>query len=78
MSKFEDSYQFQAKEGDIVKLPNGVVGIISSWDIICAGHVKEVNIYPFTNWLYRIILFFAGKLTYYDRDINKLQKIQDR
>lgn len=69
----EENYQMNANVGDIVLMPNGTVGIVTSWDILCGGICKEVKVHPFTNWLYRFYLSFLGKNCFYDKDINRLK-----
>ncbi len=75
MEEKKESYQMTAREGDIVKMPNGIIGIVTFWDIICGGNCKEVKVYPLTNWLHRLILVLHCKNWFYDSDINKLQLI---
>ena len=70
--KDSNSFQMKSKEGDIVRMPNGTVGIISQWGIVCGGNVKEVQVYPLTNWLHRLWLTLTLQTWYYDDDINKL------
>lgn len=68
------SYQFTAKKGDIVQMPNGTVGIISGIDL-SFGHSKEVFVFPFTNWLHRMLLVFRNKTHFSDRAISNLKII---
>jgi hypothetical protein len=69
------SYQMNVKVGDIVLLPNGIVGIVTFWDITMGGNCKEVFVHPFTNWIYYSLLFIFGRLWFCDREINKLKPI---
>jgi hypothetical protein len=77
MNKEKESYQMTIHEGDIVKMPNGIVGIVSFWDITGGGHCKEVRVYPLTNWLNRLFLILLCKDWFYDSGINKLQLISN-
>jgi len=78
MKKDKESYQATAREGDIVKMPNGIIGIVTFWDITCGGNCKQVKVYPLTNWLYRLFLTFTNKIWFYDSNINSLQLISYR
>ena len=69
----EEEYRMASREGDIVMLSSGVVGIVTHRDIICGGNVKEVRVYPFTNMLYWLWLAITFQLEFYDGDINKLK-----
>ncbi|MFC1678303.1 hypothetical protein ACFLZ9_01035 [Patescibacteria group bacterium] len=71
-----EDYRLRSKQGDIVRLPNGVIGIINDWDIVMGGHVKTVSVFPFTGWLHRLWLMFRNKLNYYDYEINDLEFIK--
>lgn len=75
MKEKKKSYQMTAREGDIVKMPNGIIGIVTFWDIIYGGNCKEVKVYLLTNWLHRLILILRCKNWFYDSNINKLQLI---
>jgi hypothetical protein len=65
-------YRMEVRQGDIVLMPNGTVGIVTGWHIIEAGHVKEVTIHPFTGWLHRFFLFLTMKTRIHDEQINLL------
>ncbi|MFC1678305.1 hypothetical protein ACFLZ9_01045, partial [Patescibacteria group bacterium] len=71
-----EDYRLASKRGDIVRLPNGVLGIISDCDIVMGGQVKMVSVFPFAGWLYRLWLMFRNKLNYYDYQINDLEFIK--
>lgn len=71
----KESYQMAARTGDVVRMPNGTIGIINHEDIIACGNCKEVRVYPFTNWLYRLFLTLTNKIWFYDREINTLTPI---
>lgn len=64
--------------GDLVVLPSGVLAIVNNWEIICAGHVMEVTVYPFVNWLHRFWLFITGQTRFYDEQIDRLRKVSSR
>lgn len=66
------SYQFTVDEGDVVRMPNGTIGVVNHWDITCGGNVKEVRVFPLTNWLHRFMLVLSNKTWFYDREINSL------
>ncbi|MBI2633032.1 MAG: hypothetical protein HYW78_01425 [Parcubacteria group bacterium] len=67
------AYRDTIAVGDIVEMPNGVVGIVTHWEIVGFGHSMEVFVRPFTNWLYHAILFFTNKLWFYDAGIERLK-----
>ncbi len=67
-----DNYKHASSEGDIVRLPSGIVGIVSHIDFHCGGNIKEVGVFPLTNWFFRLILTLLGRTSYYDDDINSL------
>jgi len=69
----ETIYQYSCSTGDIVQMPNGVVGIVSGVDFHCGGCVKEVSIFPFTNWLHRLVLVLSDRTKFHDETINKLR-----
>ncbi len=70
-----DTYQFTVEVGDIVMLPIGAVGIVTEVELHIGGCAKEVLVYPFTNWILRAILLFTLKLSFFDRDINRLRPL---
>lgn len=72
----DKSYRYTAKTGDLVRMQNGTLAIISDWDIICGGNVKEVKLFPFTSWVHRIWLFWTDKLTVCEEDIDKLELVR--
>lgn len=69
---YEREYVFEAKEGDIVRMPNGTLGVVTRIEIHPAP-AKEVRVYPFTNWAHRLWLTMSCALVFYDRDINLLE-----
>lgn len=71
----QESYQMTADVGDIVLMPNDTVGVVTHRDIIMGGNCKEVQVYPFTNWLHRLFLTLTTRTWFYDHDINKLKPI---
>lgn len=71
----KENYRMIARTGDIVLMPNGSLGIINHWGIVEFGHVKEVRVYPFTNWIHRIFLTLTGKIWFYNEQIDKLKPI---
>jgi hypothetical protein len=77
MNEKEREYRMAVQTGDIVKMPNGTVGVVNFWDITGGGHCKEVRVYPFTNWFHRLFLVLFCKDWFYDSDINKLQLISN-
>ncbi len=70
-----DPYQMTVADGDIVRLPCGALGIVTNWDILCGGNVKEVSVHPFVNCIYHFWLFITGRTRFYDEKINRLQKV---
>lgn len=42
----EKEYCLACDQEDLVRLPCGTIGIISRWNIVAAGHVKEVMSIP--------------------------------
>ena len=71
-----ETYQFSSDQGDIVVLPSGELGIVSKWELLCVGHVKEVTVFPlFASSLKRFLGFFLGWYRFYDGEINKLRKV---
>jgi hypothetical protein len=72
----EKKYRMTVKKGDIVEMPNGVIGIVKNWDIVCGGNVKRVFIHPFANWLRRFWLCLTCKLEFYDEKIDDLKLIK--
>ena len=73
--KKQETYQMDARKGDIVAMPNNVMGIVSLSQIIAGGNCKMVKVHPFTNWSRRFLLYITGKTWFYDQEINKLQLI---
>ena len=71
-----EEYRLAAKTGDLVTMPNGTLAIVADWDIVCAGHAKEVRLFPFTNWLHRFWLVLTCQLTIHDGDINELSLVR--
>lgn len=70
-----DTYQYTIREGDLVRLPGGALGIVTMIDIICCGHVKEVVVYPLVNCLHHLWLSLIGRTCFYDKQINRLKKL---
>ena len=70
-----EGYQMNVSTGDIVLLPCGTLGIVNHWDIVEAGHCKEVRVYPLTNWLHRLFLTLTKKIWFYDEQINNLTPV---
>ena len=66
------------EKGEIVVLPSGTLAIVNGWDIICAGHVIEVTVYPFANWLHRFWLFITGQTRFYDAQIDRLHRVPSK
>ncbi len=70
-----EAYQFTVVKGDVVRLPNGDLGVISRQEILCAGHVNEVMVHPFVG----LVKLFFGSLScryrFYDAQFNRLQKV---
>lgn len=66
-------YRLRFKIGDKVVLPSGTPGIIKDFDILMGGHVLEVKVRPITNWWHHLWLAVAGKLRFYDDQIDKLE-----
>lgn len=71
--------------GDIVMIENNsVVGIVTSKEILMGGHVMHLQIYPFTNFLYRWYLALRGKLDFYEgqiddsRCVNPIRMIREK
>ncbi len=76
MSDPNEDYCMEAETGDIVKFPNGDLGIITGWDIICGGHVREIRIYPFVGFCKRLIgIFRYSCWSFCEEEINKLTKV---
>ncbi|MDX1608102.1 MAG: hypothetical protein R3251_02750 [Candidatus Spechtbacterales bacterium] len=73
----EDKYQYTVREGDVVQMPGGTVGIVTKveFDLGCVS--KEVQIFPFTNWLHRVILSLFKKAIFFDNEINKLKLVSN-
>lgn len=72
---FTVKYMFKVEKGDIVLMPNGLVGIVSYKEFMVGGCSLEIRVYPFTNWLYRFFLFLTLRLQFTDEEINYLQLI---
>lgn len=70
-----DAYQYTVQEGDLVRLPSGVLGIVTRVDIICCGNVKEASVYPFVDFLHHLWLSLTGQTRFYDKKINHLKKL---
>ena len=74
-------YRTSVAIGDVVKMPNGEYALVIYWDIICAGHVKEVQLMPLFyprlwQWSFWKGLsgYFSGRYRVCENDINKLRK----
>jgi hypothetical protein len=66
----------ESKTGDVVKFPNGDLGIITSWDIICGGNVKEIKIYSFVGFCkYFIGIFRYSCWRFCEDEINQFTKV---
>lgn len=70
-----ESYQFTVSRGDIVRLPNGDLGVVARQEIICAGHCNQITIYPFVSLIKRIFGSFLLWYRFEDQAINRLQKV---
>ena len=71
-----ERYQFTSEENDIVRLPDGRLGVITDWDILCAGHVKEVIVQLlYAGFWEKLFWFFLCRHRFYDDQINQLVKI---
>ncbi len=70
-----EKYQFTVQRGDFVRLPNGDLGVVAKQEILCAGHVNEVNVHPFVGATKRFFGCLFGRYRFYDREINRLQKV---
>ena len=72
----EETYQYKSKEGDVVRLPNGRLGVIAAVDIICGGHVKKVEVVPEdAGQLKRFFCRMFNVYSFYDVQINDLEKV---
>lgn len=71
----EEKYQMTVRVGDIVRMPNNVVGIVHYDEIVDGGNCRIVRVYPFTNWLHRLLLTLSEKTSFYDRKINDLRPL---
>lgn|GEM_PF-3697398 len=68
-------YRFTSKTGDVVRMKGGTLAIVTGMDILCAGHVKELTLFPFTNVIHRVFLFLAMKLRPAEDEINRLTRV---
>ena len=66
------SYRLTSKTGDVVRMEGGTLAIVTGTDIICAGHVKELTLFPLTNIIHRAFLFLAMKLRPAEDEIDRL------
>lgn len=71
----KEKYQYTVKEGDIVQMPSGTVGVVASVEFSLGGNSKEVRVFPFTNLLHRFFLALCLKTVLYDKAINKLKLV---
>ncbi|MBI2063625.1 MAG: hypothetical protein HYT65_01375 [Candidatus Yanofskybacteria bacterium] len=71
-----EPYQFTSGRNDIVRLPDGRLGVIKDWDIIWGGHFKEVIVHLlYASFWEKFFWFFLCRQRFYDDQINQLQKI---
>lgn len=71
-----ETYQFTSEENDIVKLPDGRLGVIKDWDILWAGHFKEVIVHLlYASFWEKFIWFLLCRHRFYDEQINQLHKV---
>lgn len=68
-------YRFTSKVGDVVRMKGGTLAIVTGTDIICAGHAKELTLFPLTNSIHRAFLFLTMKLRPAEDEINRLTRV---
>ena len=70
-----ERYQLTVEENDIVKLPDGRLGVIEDWDI-WAGNFKEVIVHLlYAGFWEKFFWFLLCKHQFYDDQINQLHKV---
>jgi len=65
-------YRFTSKVGDVVRMKGGTLAIVSDTEILCAGHAKELTLFPLTGIAHRIFLFLTMQLRPVEDEINQL------
>lgn len=68
----KDEYRLASRTGDIILMPDATMAVVTDWDIIHAGHVKEITLRPCGTWFSRLLCSFMGKIRWYEDDINRL------
>lgn len=68
-------YRNYVAEGDIVRMEDGTYAIVTGWDIVMGGHVKEVYLCPVNSLWRRFVGSLTGRWTRSEGEIDKLVKI---
>lgn len=75
MSRENEPYRYRAKEGDLVRFPDGRLGTIVAIDIHIAACSVSVKVKP-SGWrLPRLAQRLVGGLWLYDGEIDELELI---
>ena len=71
----QEAYRFTVETGDVVQMTDGTMAVVTGWDIIWGGLVKEIRLHPFTGFWHRLWLSFTGRLRPCEEGIDRLVKI---
>ena len=74
--KAAESYRVSSKPGDGVRMPCGTLAVVTEFDILEAGHVKELTLRPVCGIFRHLWLRFYGRaLNPVEEEIDKLTKV---
>lgn len=71
----QGDYRMTANVGDVVEMPNGMLGTINDSQIICGGHIREIHVRPHTNLFYCLLRELVGANHFCEQEINTLKLI---
>jgi len=74
--QMRDCYRHQVRDGDVVRMPNGLLATVIKWDIVCVGDGRVVYLKPHTNRWRAFWLWFTGKTRFVDKEIDKLALVR--
>lgn len=68
-------YRLASEPGDIVRMPCGTIAVVTDFDILMLGHVKELTLRPVCGIFRHFWLALRKKLNPQEEQINQLTKI---
>lgn len=73
--ELKPSYREYINHGDIVKMPDGTVAVVTRVEILCAGHAMQAWLCPINGIIPHLIGTLMGDYRPYEGQIDMLVKI---